>query len=97
MRKPAKCVLRIKAIRNTTAIGKGSVSVGSVAVQLACNIFDTLYDKTVVLVGAGEICELAGDHFFDYSVGEIIVANRSLENAERLALRNVSTLSRDTF
>ncbi len=74
-----------KKIRRDTKIGAGSTSVGSVAVQLACNIFSSLSDKTVTLVGAGKICELAGNHFADQCIKKIYVVNRSIDRAKKLA------------
>ncbi len=74
-----------KKIRRDTKIGAGSTSVGSVAVQLACNIFSSLTDKTVTLVGAGKICELAGNHFADQCIKKIYVVNRSIDRARKLA------------
>lgn len=48
-------------------------------------IFDSLTDKTVLLIGAGEMCELAARHFLANGVKKIMVANRTFERAERLA------------
>ena len=76
-----------KAVRRETEISKGSMSVSFIAVQLAKNIFETLHDKTVLLVGAGEMCELAGVHFRDAGVHCINVANRTIERAETLAAK----------
>ena len=74
-----------KAVRRETEISKGSMSVSFIAVQLAKNIFESLNDKTVLLIGAGEMCELAGVHFRDAGVHTINVANRTLERAQDLA------------
>ena len=74
-----------KTVRRETGVGKGSVSVGSVAVQLAKNIFDNLNDKMVVLIGAGEMCELAAEHFIKSGVKEIAIINRSHDKAVQLA------------
>ena len=74
-----------KTIRCETSVGKGSVSVASMAVQLAKNIFDTLGDKNVALLGAGEMCELAAEHFVKSGIRDIRIINRSYENALRLA------------
>ena len=49
------------------------------------DIFETFIDKNVLLVGAGEMCELAAEHFVDSGVQSISVVNRSLENAQKLA------------
>jgi glutamyl-tRNA reductase len=74
-----------KTVRVQTGLGVGAVSVGSTAVQLARNIFESLNDKIVLLVGAGEMCEIAGDHFVADGVKRINVANRRFEKAELLA------------
>jgi glutamyl-tRNA reductase len=74
-----------KAVRRGTEIGKGSLSVSFIAVQLARNIFSSFHDKKVLLIGAGEMCELAGVHFNEAGVESINVANRSLDNAKKLA------------
>lgn len=74
-----------KKVRTRTKLGEGSVSVGAVAVQLACNIFGAFFDKAVLLIGAGEMCEIAGEQFVQNGVGRILVANRSPEKAAALA------------
>ncbi len=76
-----------KTIRTETDIGKGSVSVGTVAVQLAGNIFGDLDDKAVVLIGAGEMSENAAEQFHRVGVGAFKVVNRSIERAAELAAR----------
>ena len=74
-----------KAVRRETEIGKGSLSVSFIAVQLAKNIFSSFHNTKVLLIGAGEMCELAGVHFNEAGVAAINVANRSQENAKKLA------------
>ena len=74
-----------KAVRHKTEIGKGSLSVSFIAVQLAKNIFSSFHDTKVLLIGAGEMCELAGVHFNEAGVSAINVANRTKENASKLA------------
>ena len=76
-----------KAVRRGTDIGKGSLSVSFIAVQLAKNIFSSFHDKKVLLVGAGEMCELAGIHFNEAGVANINVVNRSLDKGEKLAAK----------
>ena len=76
-----------KAVRRETEIGKGSLSVSFIAVQLAKNIFSNFHDKKVLLVGAGEMCELAGVHFNEAGVDGINVVNRSIDKAEKLAAK----------
>jgi glutamyl-tRNA reductase len=61
------------------------VSVASVAVDLAKKIFGALNGKTVMLVGAGKMCELAARHLLAHGAGSIFVYNRTLERAQKLA------------
>ena len=74
-----------KKIRTQTAIGANPVSVAYAAVRLAKQIFSDLSQQTVLLVGAGETIELACRHLNSHGIGKIIVANRSVENARKLA------------
>jgi glutamyl-tRNA reductase len=74
-----------KAVRTQTELGRGAVSVSSMAVQLAQNIFDDLSDKHILLVGAGEMCKLAAEHFRDTGVAALDVVNRSPEPSRALA------------
>ncbi|MBF0193151.1 MAG: glutamyl-tRNA reductase [Magnetococcales bacterium] len=73
-----------KKIRTETGIAKNPVSIASVAVNLARRIFGKLEDHTCLLIGAGEMCELAAQHLSSQGV-KIIVVNRTLENAKKLA------------
>jgi glutamyl-tRNA reductase len=74
-----------KRIRTETRIASSAVSIAFAAVELAKKIFDDLSDKTVLLVGAGEMGELAARHFIAAGVRGVMVANRTFERAERLA------------
>jgi glutamyl-tRNA reductase len=74
-----------KKVRNETEIGANSVSIASVAVEMARKIFGSLAGKTVFLVGAGKMCELSARHLKQQGVGTILVANRTLERAQRMA------------
>ena len=74
-----------KRVRTETAIASSAVSVSFAAVELARKIFDTLEDKTVMLIGAGEMCELAAKHFVNNGVGKVLVTNRTFARAEKLA------------
>ncbi len=74
-----------KKIRTQTAIGANPVSVAYAAVSLAKQIFTNLNQQTALLVGAGETIELVGRHLHSNDIGHIIVANRSIENAQHLA------------
>jgi glutamyl-tRNA reductase len=74
-----------KRVRTETAIGSSSVSVASVAVELAKKIFGSLQGKHVYLVGAGKMSELAARHLLANGASSIFVANRTYERAARMA------------
>ena len=70
-----------KRVRSETQIGSSSVSIASVAVELAQKIFGSLEDKKVLLVGAGKMSEQAARHLVDQGAGAVLVANRTHERA----------------
>ena len=74
-----------KRVRNETAVATSAVSVASVAVDLAKKIFGNLDDKSVYLVGAGKMCELAARHLLAHGAKQIYVANRTYDRAVALA------------
>src|ERR1041385_2927567 len=74
-----------KRIRSETGVAQNPVSVSSVAVELARKIFEDLTDKTVLLLGAGEMGELAARSLIDAGTGKLIVTNRTAERAEEIA------------
>src|ERR1700678_2982695 len=74
-----------KRVRTETAVGSSSVSIASVAVELAKKIFGNLNGKSVYLVGAGKMSELAARHLLAQGAASIFVANRTYERAIRLA------------
>jgi glutamyl-tRNA reductase len=74
-----------KKARSETGIGSNSVSIASVAVELARKIFGSLNGRTVFLVGAGKMSELAARHLAQQGVGSIMVSNRTAERARRMA------------
>jgi len=76
-----------KRVRSETAVGSSSVSVASVAVELAGKIFGSLEGKHVCLVGAGKMSELAARHLVARGAGPIFVANRTYDRAEAMAER----------
>ncbi|MFT5729078.1 MAG: glutamyl-tRNA reductase [Desulforhopalus sp.] len=76
-----------KRVRTETAIGSSAVSISFAAVQLAKKIFGNLQGKNVMLVGAGEMAELAAEHLVGQGVGSVVVANRTLSRAVNLAQR----------
>ena len=76
-----------KRVRTETAIGSSVVSVASVAVELARKIFGSLHGRTVYVVGAGKMSELAARHLRSHGAETIFVSNRTHESALRMAER----------
>ncbi|MFV1972416.1 MAG: glutamyl-tRNA reductase [Thiohalobacterales bacterium] len=76
-----------KQIRTDTAIGASPVSVAFAAVSLARQIFGNLDEQTTLLIGAGETIELAARHLAEHGIGKMIIANRTLERAQQLAVQ----------
>jgi len=74
-----------KRVRSETAIGSSSVSIASVAVELAEKIFGSLENKTVYLVGAGKMAELAARHLMARGAGKLLISNRTHQRAVELA------------
>jgi glutamyl-tRNA reductase len=74
-----------KHIRTHTSIQRGSVSVASVAVELAEKIFSSLAEREVLVIGAGEMSEKTARALLSRGAKSIIVANRSHERAQILA------------
>jgi glutamyl-tRNA reductase len=73
-------------VRSETRLAEGRVSIASVAVgDFGTSIFDSFSDKLVLIVGAGEMAEETLRYLKDEGVRDIVVVNRSLERAERLA------------
>ena len=74
-----------KRVRSETRIATSAVSISFAAVELAKKIFGELEGKPVMLIGAGEMAELAARHLLNNGVEHIIVSNRTYENAVKLA------------
>ena len=74
-----------KKVRSETERGSSSVSIASVAVDLARKIFGSLQGRTVFLVGAGKMSELAARHLVQQGAGAILVTNRTLARARSMA------------
>jgi len=70
-----------KRVRTETGISEAAVSISYAAVELAKKIFHELRGKKVLLIGAGEMAELAGRHFMNNGVTTMTVANRTFERA----------------
>jgi glutamyl-tRNA reductase len=80
-----KALFTAKRVRRETLIGENPVSVSYATVGLIKKVFDELQKKSVLLVGAGEMSELAMKHLTESGIKEIYVTNRTLQRAEELA------------
>jgi glutamyl-tRNA reductase len=76
-----------KRVRSETGIGDNAVSISFAAVELGRKIFGSLEGKKVLLVGAGDMAELAVESLINYMAGDIFVANRTFSRGVELANR----------
>jgi glutamyl-tRNA reductase len=76
-----------KQVRTDTEIGATSVSMAAAALKLAQQVFGDLRDTRLLLIGVGEMIELAATHFAAHHPRAIVVANRTLERGKELAGR----------
>jgi glutamyl-tRNA reductase len=74
-----------KRVRAETGIGTQAISVSYVAVELAKRIFEDLSKRAVMLIGAGDMAELAAKHLISAGIRDLLIASRNLENAKALA------------
>ena len=74
-----------KRVRTETDIGASAVSVAFAACTLARQIFESLSEVSVLLVGAGETIELVARHLHQHNVRHMMIANRTRERAQALA------------
>lgn len=74
-----------KRIRSETEIGQSAVSVSYAAVELAREIFGSLYNKRVMVIGAGKMSEGTARHLLGAGAAEILITNRTMERAGELA------------
>ena len=87
-----------KKVREETGIAERSVSISSAAVELAQKIFDDLENRTVMLVGTGEMAELAAKHLISYGGKTVYVTSRTYDRAANLARTlNGSALDFEAF
>ena len=84
-------LLAASRARTETNIGRGAASVSSAAVQLAKKIFGSLTGRRAMILGAGDVAELALECLIAEGVKVAIVANRTYERAEGLAARHGGT------
>jgi len=74
-----------KKVRAETGIGSQGVSISYVAVELARRIFDDLSKRAVMIIGAGDMAELAARHLISAGIKNLLIASRNLESARTLA------------
>lgn len=89
-----RALFAAKRVRNETRIGENPVSVSYAAVDLIKKVFHELDKKSVLLIGAGEMAELAMKHLISSGIKNIFVTNRTYKKAEELAIKfhGVATL-----
>ncbi len=80
-----KAISVAKRVRTDTPIGEQAVSVSYAAVELAKKFFQNLADHSVMLVGAGEMGELAGRHLVSNGVTQVMVTTRNYQRAIEFA------------
>lgn len=80
-----KAISVAKRVRTETGIADNAVSISFAAAQLAKKIFTDLSEKSFMLLGAGEMAELAAKHMIGFGVKEVIVVNRTYERGCELA------------
>jgi glutamyl-tRNA reductase len=76
-----------KKVRTETGIGDRAVSISYAAIELGRKIFDDLEGKQALLVGAGEMAEIAVEHLIRHQAGTVFVANRTFDRAVALATK----------
>ncbi|NIS09135.1 MAG: glutamyl-tRNA reductase, partial [Candidatus Dadabacteria bacterium] len=74
-----------KKVRSETGIGSQAVSISYAAVELAKRIFDDFSQRTCVLIGSGEMGELAAKNLINVGINELIITSRNIDNARLLA------------
>ena len=74
-----------KRVRTETAVASSAVSISYAAVELAKRIFGDMHSHKALLVGAGEMAELAATHLLQAGIDEILVANRTFARGQELA------------
>ena len=88
-----------KKVYSETSIHKGAVSISLAAVELAAETFETLKDKNVLIIGAGETARLTAEILIKRQAGKIFITNRTEANAEELlaALRKQNHFAGQTI
>ena len=76
-----------KRVRAETGLDQGKLSIASVAVDVAREVFDHFADKTVLVIGAGKMADLTLQHLAALKPGQIVICNRNLDRATKAAER----------
>ncbi len=82
-----QAIASAKRLHATTGISAGRQSVGSVGVEFIRQVFETLEDKTVLCIGAGEVGKVVLQHALRLHPGKVLLVNRTAERAVELAER----------
>ncbi len=82
-----KAISVAKRVRTETRIAENAVSVSYAAVELAKKMFGNLSERTVMLVGAGEMAKLAAQHFVDHGVRRVLLTTRNSLRAQDVVKR----------
>jgi len=80
-----------KRVRTETRIGYNPVSISSMAVELARKIFGEIGEKKILVIGAGEMCEIALKQFKKEGVQDVYITNRTFQKAQLLADEIIGT------
>jgi len=80
-----KAFFTAKRIRTETKIAQSAVSISYAAVELAKDIFDDLSEQRAILLGAGEMAELAASHLLNSGLKKLLITNRTYDRARELA------------
>ncbi len=80
-----KAITVSKRVRNETAIGNSAVSIPYTTVELSKRVLGDLFDKSVVLMGAGKMSELAARYLMNHGASKICIINRTLQKAEEFS------------
>ena len=74
-----------KEVRSNTSIGHSPVSIATIGVRLARQLFSDLQQSDAMLIGAGEMVDITARHLHRSGIGKLIFANRSIDKAQQLA------------
>ncbi len=76
-----------KKVRSETAVGRGQVSIGNIAVELSARIYGDISRARILVIGSGEVAEKTATSFISRGARQVTVTSRTLAHAEELAAR----------